>query len=206
MASRFLIPFGNRGLLGGDPFLDLHREVNRLFDDSFRDMASGSGRNRMLNPSIDLCSTDEGVEITAELPGVSEDDIDLRLDGDMLTISGEKRDERKDEKNRLVERSYGSFSRSIQLPFTPDSNKIEADCEKGVLRVKLPRSAEQDRSKRIAIGGRRDQQKSQAIDVEPTSNSGQPAMGRDWHSREEKEPAGGKRSDQRAGEKAPSGK
>ena len=205
MASRFLAPFGNRGLLGGDPFLDLHREVNRLFDDSFRGMSAGQSRGRMLNPSIDVCSTEQGVEITAELPGVSEDDIDVRLDGDILTISGEKRDERKDEKNRLVERSYGSFSRSIQLPFTPDSNKVEADCEKGVLTIKLPRSAEQDRSKRISIGGRQEQQKGRTNDVEPAASGEQPAMGRDW-SGAKKEPAGSEQGSQRAGEEAPAGK
>ena len=63
----------------------------------------------MLSPKVDVCQTDDGWEITAELPGVDEKDIDLRLDGDMLTISGEKRDERKDDKNRFVERSYGSL-------------------------------------------------------------------------------------------------
>ena len=70
----------------------------------------------------------------------------------MLTISGEKRDERKDGKNRFVERSYGSFTRSFQLPFTP-TEKITADCKRGVLTIKLPKSAEQDKSKKIAIGG-----------------------------------------------------
>ena len=156
MASRFLIPFGGRGLLGRDPFLDLHREVNRLFDDSFRTMReSGSegGGGLMLNPKVDICQTDQGWELTAELPGVDQNDIDLRLDGDLLTISGEKRDERKDDKNRFVERSYGSFTRTFQLPFTADPDKITADCDRGVLTIKLPKSASQDKSKRISIGG-----------------------------------------------------
>ena len=147
MASRFLTPFSGRGLLGRDPFLDLHREVNRLFDDSFRSMREGSGSGGtgfMLSPKVDVSQTDEGWEVTAELPGVDQKDIDLRLDGDMLTISGEKRDERKDDKNRFVERSYGSFTRSFQLPFTPDPNKVTADCDRGVLTIKLPKAAEQD--------------------------------------------------------------
>src|SRR4030095_10406912 len=143
MASRFLIPFGGRGLLSRDPFLDLHREVNRLFDDSFRSMRdSGSeGGGFMLNPKVDVCQTDDGWEITAELPGVDKNDIDLRLDGDMLTISGEKRDERKDDKNRLVERSYGSFTRSFQLPFAPDPEKDTAACDKRVLMHQLTTSS-----------------------------------------------------------------
>lgn len=171
MASRFLAPFGGRGLLGRDPFLDLHREVNRLFDDSFRTMreGGGSGSGFMLSPKVDVCQTDQGWEVTAELPGVDQKDIDLRLDGDVLTISGEKRDERKDDKNRLVERVYGNFTRSFQLPFTPDPDKVTADCDRGVLTIKLPKAAEQDRSKRIEVGGGRT--------VE--AGAGQ-AIGKDW--------------------------
>ena len=170
MASRFLIPFGGRGLLSRDPFLELHRDVNRLFDDSLRNMRE-SGAS-MLSPKVDLCPTDDGWEITAELPGVDEKDIDLRLDGDVLTISGEKRDERKADENRLVERSYGSFTRSFQLPFTPDPEKVTADCDKGVLTIKLPKTAEQDRSKRIEVGGGRGR----------TIEAGgkEPAIGKDW--------------------------
>ena len=177
MASRFLTPFGGRGLLGRDPFLDLHREVNRLFDDSFRSMRESGGAVSVLSPKVDVCPTDEGWEITAELPGVDEKDIDLRLDGDILTISGEKRDERKDDKNRLVERSYGSFTRSFQLPFTPDPNKVTADSDKGVLRIRLPKSAEQDRSKKIAIGS------GGTRTIEAKAESDQPAVGKDYWTR-----------------------
>jgi HSP20 family protein len=173
MASRFLTPFGGRGLLGRDPFLDLHREVNRLFDDSLRGMTDRSGGAAMLNPKVDVCPTDEGWELTAELPGVDEKDIDLRLDGDLLTISGEKRDERKDEQNRLVERSYGSFTRSFQLPFAPDPDKVTADCDKGILTIKLPKSAEQERSKRISIGSG----SGKTIEAQGSQQS---AIGKDW--------------------------
>lgn len=175
MASRFLSPFGGRGLLGRDPFLDLHREVNRLFDDSLRTMREGSSGSSgfMLSPKVDVCQTDDGWEITAELPGVDQDDIDLRLDGDMLTISGEKRDERKDDKNRFVERSYGSFTRSFQLPFTPDPDKVTADCDRGVLTIKLPKAAEQDKSRRISVGG------SSGKTIE-AQGSEQSAIGKQW--------------------------
>ena len=175
MASRFLSPFGGRGLLGRDPFLDLHREVNRLFDDSLRGMREGSGGSAgfVLSPKVDVCQTNDGWEITAELPGVRQEDIDLRLDGDMLTISGEKRDERKDDKNRFVERSYGNFTRSFQLPFTPDPDKVTADCDQGVLTVKLPKAAEQDKSRRISIG-------SGSGKTIEAKGSEQPAVGKEW--------------------------
>jgi HSP20 family protein len=174
--ARFLAPLGGRGLLGRDPFLDLHREVNRLFDDSFRTMRDSGGESGggfMLSPKVDVCPTDDGWEITAELPGVDQEDIDLRLEGDMLTISGEKRDERKDDKSRFVERSYGSFTRSFQLPFTPDADKVTADCDRGVLTIKLPKAAELDKSRRISIGGSSGR----------TSQAGQgagAAIGKDW--------------------------
>ena len=174
MASRFLIPFGGRGLLGRDPFLDLHREVNRLFDDSFRTMREGGGQSGLsLSPKVDVCQTDNGWEITAELPGVDQNDIDLRLDGDVLTISGEKRDERKDDQNRFVERSYGSFTRSFQLPFTPDPEQVTADCDRGVLTIKLPKAIEQDKSKKISIG-------SGSGKTIEARGSQEPAIGKEW--------------------------
>lgn len=176
MPSRFLTPFAGRGMLARDPFLDLHREVNRLFDDSFRsmrDVGGNGGAAMTLNPRVDVAQTSDGWEISAELPGVSQDDIDLRLDGDVLTISGEKRDERKDEKNRLVERSYGSFTRSFQLPFAPDPEKVTADCDRGVLTIKLPKGAEKDQSRRIAIGGA-------GTRTVEASSSEAPAVGKDW--------------------------
>jgi HSP20 family protein len=176
MASRFLTPFSGRGLLSRDPFLELHREVNRLFDDSLRGITGGTatGAATMLSPSIDVIETDDGLEVTAELPGVAQDDIDLRLDGDLLTISGEKRKERKDEQSRFVERSYGKFTRSFTLPFTPDPDKAEADCDKGVLTIKLPKGAEQERSKRISIRG----SSGKTIEAKGTE---QPAVGKDWN-------------------------
>ena len=202
MASRFLAPFGSRGLLGGDPFLDLHREVNRLFDDSFRGMARGSGGQRAFGPIIDVSETEDGLELTAELPGVAEHDIDLRLDGDVLTISGEKRNERKDESNRLVERSYGSFSRSIQLPFNPDPDKVEADCDRGVLTIKLPRSVEQDKSRRISVGKRQGSDQ-KTIDV-GASPGGKPAVGQDWNRSAESSGGTGQPAESATGEEATS--
>jgi HSP20 family protein len=175
MASHFLTPFGGRGLPSRDPFLDFRREMDRLFDESFRGFAEPTRGTFMLSPKVDVTQKDDGWEITVELPGVAKDDIDLRLEGDMLTISGEKRDERKDEKNRFVERSYGSFTRSFQLPFTPDVSNVEADCENGVLTIKLPKGAEQERSRKIAIGG------GAGKTIEAQARTGEePAVGKSW--------------------------
>lgn len=155
MASRFMTPFGGRGLLNrGDPFLDLHREVNRLFDDSFRAMGSnGPGQGAMMGmPRIDVHEAGETLEISAELPGVAQEDVDLRLEGEMLIISGEKRREHEDKQAHVLERSYGAFSRSIQLPFQPDPDQVHADFTNGVLKISLPRQGSQERSRRIQIG------------------------------------------------------
>ncbi|MCK0532521.1 Hsp20/alpha crystallin family protein [Sphingobium agri] len=155
MASHFMTPFGGRGLLNrGDPFLDLHREVNRLFDDSFRAMGSSPGGHgtMMGMPRIDVHEAGDKLEITAELPGVAQEDVDLRLEGEMLIISGEKRREHEDKQAHILERSYGAFSRSIQLPFQPDPDQVHADFNNGVLKISLPRQGSQERSRRIQIG------------------------------------------------------
>jgi HSP20 family protein len=179
MASRFLTPFGARGLLGRDPFFDLQREMSRLLDRSFRDFTDIEKASFMLSPRVDVTQKDDGWEITAELPGVAKEDIDIRLDGDMLTISGEKRDEKRDVKNRFVERSYGSFTRSFQLPFTPNASKVEAACEQGVLTVRLPKGAEQEKSKKIPISS----QTGKTIEAQASK---EPAIGKQWSKKEEK--------------------
>lgn len=152
--ANYLTPWtGGRGLSRrGDPFLELHREMDRLFDEAWRGFGAGREAALIATPDIDIVETDDGLEVKADLPGVAEKDIDLRLDGDFLTIRGEKRNERKDERAHFVERSCGAFQRSIRLPFAPNADKVTADCANGVLTIKLPRGAEQDRSKRIEIG------------------------------------------------------
>lgn len=152
------------GMFPGDPFLSLHREMNRLFDDVFRGAtlpaATGSrGQGdvgNFVNASMNVSETDEELRITAELPGVTEEDIDVSLDDDVLTIRGEKKFERNDEKENyhFVERSYGTFQRSLRLPYAVDSEQVRADFENGVLTVTVPKSGRQERSRRIQIQGR----------------------------------------------------
>ena len=158
MARNSIIPFRTGGLLGGDPFMSLHREMNRLFDDVLRGSvlsASGSqgGGTALLAPQMNVSETDKEVRITAELPGVAEQDISVELNDDVLVIRGEKKDERKEDKENyhFVERSFGTFQRSLQLPFRVEPEQVQARFRNGVLSVTLPKGAQQERSRRIAI-------------------------------------------------------
>ena len=139
------------------PFLTLHREMNRLFDDVFSrfDVPSAFGRS-MAWPSIEIVETDKDVRVTAELPGMEEKDVEILLEDGMLTIRGEKQAEHKDEGRRFSERFYGQFMR--QLPVGEvEENKIEASFKDGVLTVTLPKSAKaQEKAKRIAINSKKD--------------------------------------------------
>jgi HSP20 family protein len=127
----------------------LLREIEKTFDEfSRRSPLAGfyGAGNGMTEPKIDVAEGKDGIDVTAELPGVEEKDIEVTLADDMLTIRGEKkteRDERGKDKNwHLVERSYGSFSRTIRLPYEPESKNVEAKFDKGVLHIHLPKPAE----------------------------------------------------------------
>lgn len=187
MARNPMTPFrSGGGMLTGDPFLSLHREMNRLFDDVFRSTAlptaSGSqGQGdvgNFVNASMNVSETDKEIRITAELPGVTEQDIDVSLDDDVLTIRGEKKFERKDDKENFhfVERSYGTFQRSLRLPYAVDSEQVQASFENGVLTVTLPKTGRQERSRRIQVQGRgaTGQGSSAGRGAEPTGPTDQP--------------------------------
>lgn len=156
MLSRFLAS-RNDLTRGDDPFFQLQRELSRAVDDVFRGVAAprapfGTG----FAPSLDVKETPQGLELTAELPGVAETDIDLSLEGDMLTLRGEKKAETTTEEKgvHVQERSYGSFQRSLRLPFAPEPGSVSASFDKGVLHVTLPRPAQaQAKENRIPIKG-----------------------------------------------------
>jgi HSP20 family protein len=163
MARNPMTPFRpGGGMFPGDPFLSLHREMNRLFDDVFRSAGlpaagtQGQGVGNFVNASMNVSETEKELRITAELPGVTEQDIDISLDDDVLTIRGEKKFERTDDKENFhfVERSYGTFQRSVRLPYAVDPEQVQAHCENGVLTVTLPKTAQQERSRRIQVQGR----------------------------------------------------
>ena len=131
---------------GEDPFRTLFQEVQKTFEDFSRRSPFARFSSDILSPKIDVAESKGAIDITAELPGVDEKDVDVTLADDVLTIRGEKKSEReeqdKDRNWHVVERSYGSFSRAIPLPFEPDAAKVEAKFDKGVLRIRLPKSEE----------------------------------------------------------------
>lgn len=132
-----------------DPFRSLHREIDRVFD-SFNEAMPMALRAKdengawRLTPRVDVSETEGTLEVTAELPGVDEKDIDVTVAGDMLTIKGEKKSETesKEKDYHVVERSYGTFQRMVTLPCEVETDKIEAKFEQGVLKVTLPKSPE----------------------------------------------------------------
>jgi len=123
------------------PFYSLEREVNRLFDDFF---GSGFGLtpfNGGFNPQVDMTENDQEIKVAAELPGLTEKDVEVSLANDMLTISGEKKAEKEDkgENYYRLERSYGSFQRTIPLPTEIEADKVDATFKNGVLQITLPK-------------------------------------------------------------------
>ena len=139
---------------GERPIMSLQREMNRLFDDFFgRDFFvepfRGMGEWR---PAMDVAETDNAVVVKAELPGLEAKDVEVSLNGDILTVKGEKKEE-KEEKTKSfhrVERHYGSFERSIRLPAPVKPDKVEATFKNGVLTVELPKT-EESKAKSVKI-------------------------------------------------------
>lgn len=159
MSFRSLLPFPSRDLgRGGDPFGAMQREINRMFDDVWRGGAVAQQTPLGWAPSVDVKDEKERLRVIAELPGVEEKDVSVSLDGDLLTISGEKRaeHEEKDAKGNwmMTERSFGSFSRSFTLPFRPAADAIDAEFAKGVLSISIRKPApEQQKARSIPIKG-----------------------------------------------------
>jgi HSP20 family protein len=144
----------------GTPFLTLHREMNRLFDDVFRGFDLAPFRfDRVFDrawswPDIEVSENDKEVTITAELPGLEEKDVEVQLSNGVLAIKGEKRTETEDKDRLLSERFYGRFERRIPVDDI-DEDKVDASFRNGVLTVTLPKSAEAQRKvKRIAVTGK----------------------------------------------------
>ena len=140
-----------------DPFLTLHREINHLFDDVFRGFGPlGRISHPLMEGQIgctrlELRETDKLVTVSAELPGLSENDVQVEIANGVLSIRGEKKAERSDESKFVSERYYGSFERQISLEGV-EEHKAQADFKNGVLTVTLPKSEQSSRNvKRIAI-------------------------------------------------------
>ena len=126
----------------------LQNEMNRLFE------AYSPARMRTAPgyPAMNIWTSEDGIKLTAEVPGVHSEDIDINVVGETLTLSGERKADELKEGARYhrQERGYGKFTRSIQLPFPVDVNQVEATFKNGVLNVSLPR-AEEDKPRKIAV-------------------------------------------------------
>jgi HSP20 family protein len=143
-----------------EALLDIRSKMNRILDEFFsRPLALGSFLDDFafsagFTPRLDIAETEKEITISAELPGLEPEDIHLTLDHNNLTISGEKQAEKEEKGKRFyrMERSYGSFYRSIPLPDEVDENKIDASYKRGVLKIRLPKTVQSQRkSKRIPI-------------------------------------------------------
>jgi HSP20 family protein len=160
MAMRDLIPWGRQESRlpalfreeESSPLLRLRDQMDRLFDDFFSAPSLGGGWSRAMSwPSLEVKDTDDEVRISAELPGLNEEDVQLTVQDGLLTLSGEKKSEHDDRDRGWSERYYGRFERRIALPDGADDKKCEATFRDGVLTIRMPKSQEATRSRRIPI-------------------------------------------------------
>src|SRR5438034_6636529 len=129
-----------------DPFREfstLQDRMNRLFRDSYGDREEALTTSSFA-PAVDVYEDDHNLTLKIEVPGIDEKDIDIRVENNVLTVTGERKFEKeeKEENYRRVERHYGSFTRSFTLPNTVDAENINADYDRGVLKVQLAKKAE----------------------------------------------------------------
>ncbi len=168
MSGTFLQPrSGSRAMARrqdeGDPFLPLRRQMSRLFDDFFSPMlpqlqgiVPPPTLDVVVSPRIEVSETDKEVRITAELPGIDPQNVEVSLDDDVLTIRGEKvQQEERDDQQRnyhLTERTYGTFARYLRLPFHVEPDSIQASFRDGVLTITIPKPEEvQQKVHRIPV-------------------------------------------------------
>jgi HSP20 family protein len=158
MASSNLMSSRAGGMMM-NPFQFLQREMNRLFEDilpsDFGAPLTGAGdaQGRILMPRMEVRETDKELRVVAELPGVTEKDIDVSLDDDVLTIRAEKKIEKKEERENthFTERSFGIFQRSMRVPYRLEPNQVNANFANGVLTVTLPKNEAQTQAHRIPV-------------------------------------------------------
>ena len=127
------------------PFVIARRSsdwMDRFFDDFFEESSNGH-----FHPTMEVSETKKDIVVKAEIPGIDSKDIDLSIDHGVLTISGEKKEEKEEEDENcyLKETSYGSFRRSVKLPVDVDEEKIKADFKDGTLKVRLPKAEGKDK-------------------------------------------------------------
>lgn len=176
MAYRSGFPFGP---VGGSNMFDLRREIDRLFEDAFGTQGGGTqgggaqgsaraGAGRSFTPAVDAREEQDAVVLHMDLPGVRPEDVDISVENGLLTVRGQRHQQRKEGQEgryQFVERSYGSFYRAFQLPQGVDESQIKADFEHGELTIHVPKPAlPQPRKVQIGSGrvGAQEQQGSQS--------------------------------------------
>jgi len=138
------------------PLTDFRTDIDSIFDRFFGIVLPSEkafwGDAFIGSPAVDIEETDKEVIVKADLPGLDPKDVDISVTENILTIKGEKREERKEEKKNfhLSERRYGSFARSFLLPAEVKTDTVEANYSKGVLEIKLPK-AEPEKAKKITV-------------------------------------------------------
>jgi HSP20 family protein len=145
-----------------DPFAEMRAEMDRLFDTFLgrgffgRPAPSAMAQSAAtLAPNVDIRENDKEIIVEAELPGIDEKDIQVTVRDGVLSLKGEKKSERDEKKDtyHVIERGFGSFERSFELPDSADQDQIKADFNRGVLRVVIPKRAEAAKAeKKIPIG------------------------------------------------------
>ena len=127
-----------------DPFVTFRREMDRMFDDFLGGSRANSGSWPTLTPAVGIDETEKELVITAELPGVTEKDVEVNLAGDVLTIRGEKKaeHEQRNGEGYYMERRFGAFTRSVRLPFEASDDNVQATFKDGVLTIQLLKPSE----------------------------------------------------------------
>ncbi len=143
-----------------DPFRELNAlqsRMNRLFEEQYgnRDESLTAGA---FVPPVDVYEDEQGIQLKLEVPGVDEKDLDIRVENNVLTVTGERKFEKeeKEENFRRVERRYGSFTRSFTLPNTISTEDVQADYDHGVLKIRLAKRAEaKPKQIKVTVGGQK---------------------------------------------------
>jgi HSP20 family protein len=131
----------------------IQSEMNRLFNSFFDTPTTGNGGGaRRWLPAMDVVESDDHFVLTADLPGLGEEDVNIEIEDNVLTVSGERKAEHEDKREGFVrvERSYGSFRRSLTLPKDVDADAVSANFDKGVLEIRIPKP-EQRKPRKVEI-------------------------------------------------------
>ncbi len=143
-----------------DPFREmatLQDRMNRLFNDQLGTMTQEESLTGSFVPPVDVYEDENSIQVRLEVPGIDEKDIDIRLENNLLTIRGERKFEKeeKEESFHRIERRYGSFTRSFTLPATVNPDDVQADYDKGVLKIRLAKRAEaKPKQIKVNLGGK----------------------------------------------------